>query len=370
MRKITLYALLAALLAASLTACAVQPEEAETVPELIEPVGVKVDTAVATRGTLYTVSTYEGSIVAAAEELRFEIDGRIGKVNVWPGKWVEEGELLFSLDQTELGERIESLERQLDYVESNGAYDDAAAEIDIELLAMRLEKLRADGADEKTISLAELDLEQARLDLKQAKELRTLSADSLREELKLLRADYGRNELRAPFPGHVFYLENLVEDTAVQANKTVAYIANPDDLTLTISSHLSENTLARAVCYALIGGKRYEIEHVPMTLQEMTSILLASRALPTHFRVVGPAEDLKDVSAGQYAAVCLETSRIEDALLIPMGAVYWSAGERYVYVQTEDGGRERRTVTMGLTNGLEAQIIDGLAEGEIVYVKE
>ena len=369
MKKKTLTALLAALLALSLPGCALRPD-AQSVPALIEPVGVKVDTAVATRGTLYTTSAYEGSLVAAAEELSFEIDGKIGEVNVWPGKWVEEGELLFSLDQSELGKRIASLERQLDYVESNGAYDDAAAEIDIELLDMRLEKLVADGADGKAIDLARLDLEQARLDLRQAKELRALSADSMREELKLLRADYGRNELRAPFPGHVFYLETLVEGTSVQANKTVAYIANPDDLTLTISTYLGENKLARATYYALIGGKKYEIEHVPMTLQEMTSILLSSRSLPTHFRVTGPAEDLGEVSAGQYAAVCLETGRVEDALLIPMGALYYASGERYVYVQTEDGGRERRTVTMGLTNGLDAQITEGLAEGEIVYVKE
>ncbi|MBO4798018.1 MAG: hypothetical protein J5494_04510 [Candidatus Methanomethylophilaceae archaeon] len=38
-------------------------------------------------------------------------------------------------------------------------------------------------------------------------------------------------------------------------------------------------------------------------------------------------------------------------------------------VQTENG-RERRTVSVGITNGLDAQITEGLSEGEIVYVKE
>ena len=369
MMKKTLSALLAALLAASLSACAPR-QDAATAPALMEPVGVKVDTAVATRGTLYTAAAYDGSVVAAAEELSFDIDGTIGQVNVWPGKWVEEGELLFSLDQTELGKRVDALERQLEYAETNGAYDDAAAEIDIELMDLRLESLIAEGADEQTLDLMRLDLEQARLDLRQARELRALSADALRDELKRLREDYGRNELRAPFPGHVFYLDNLVEGTQVQADKAVAYIANPEDLTLTISTYLSDNKLAHATYYALIGGKRYELEHVPMTMREMTSILLSSRTLPTHFRITGSAEDLADVTAGLYAAVCLETGRVEDALLIPMGALYYASGERYVYVQTADGGRERRTVTMGLTNGLEAQITEGLAEGEIVYVKE
>ena len=52
-----------------------------------------------------------------------------------------------------------------------------------------------------------------------------------------------------------------------------------------------------------------------------------------------------------------------------MLALYTAGNERYVYVQTDEG-RERRTVTVGATNGLNAQILDGLAEGEIVYVKE
>ena len=107
--KRILWGLLAALLiAATLAGCARSVEVAET-PELLEPVGVKVDTAVVTRGDLYAMSMYEGSVIAAAEELSFEIDGKIGEVCVWPGKWVEQGDLLFSLDQTALGERIASL---------------------------------------------------------------------------------------------------------------------------------------------------------------------------------------------------------------------------------------------------------------------
>ncbi|MBO4298605.1 MAG: biotin/lipoyl-binding protein [Clostridia bacterium] len=366
--KRMLYGLPALVLALLLGGCA-QETAVQEAPALLEPVGVKVDTAVVERSDLYTVSAYEGSLVAAAEELYFEIDGRIGNVYVWPGKWVEAGDVLFELDQTDLEERITSLNRQIDYIEANGVYDDAAAEIDIELLQIKLEKLRGEGAGETAIELAELDIEEARQNLRQAQETRALSASSLREELKLISADYGRNQLTAPFSGHVFYLSEIREGTQVQADKTVAYIANPNDMTLVISDYLSENKLARANYYALIGSKRYEIAHEPMTLQEMTSIILSGNSLPTRFRVVGPEEDLSDICAGQYAVVCLESGRIEDALHIPMGALYTAGSERYVYVQTEDG-RERRTVRVGATNGLDAQIVEGLAEGEIVYVKE
>jgi len=364
--KRMLYGLLAAALL--LAGCAQQP--ADEPPALLEPVGVKTDTAVVTRGDLYTVSVYDGSIIAAAEELRFDIDGKISRVSVWPGKWVEAGELLFELDQTQVEKRMEALRRQIDYATTDGAYNDAAADIDIELLERRLEKLRSSGeADEQTVALARLDVEQAKLDLKQAQEMRSLSISALQEELNLLEAEYGRNTIVAPFSGNVFYLDSLVEGTSVQAEKTVAYIANPNDLTMVISTYMAENRLQTSNYYALIGDKRYEVAYEPMSREEMTSILLSGESLPTRFRVVGPEEDLDGVKAGMYAALCVESGRVEDALYVPMGALYSSAGERYVYVQTEDG-RERRTVSVGLSNGIDMQITDGLAEGEIVFVKE
>ena len=96
--KRMLYGLLALTLALLLAGCAQKAEVVEA-PELLEPVGVKVDTAVVERGDLFTLSSYEGSLVAAAEELSFEIDGQIKNVFVWPGKHVEAGDVLFELER-------------------------------------------------------------------------------------------------------------------------------------------------------------------------------------------------------------------------------------------------------------------------------
>ena len=54
---------------------------------------------------------------------------------------------------------------------------------------------------------------------------------------------------------------------------------------------------------------------------------------------------------------------------MPSGAVMNDSGGKYVYVD-EDGSRVRRTVRAGVsTDGL-VQIIEGLEEGEAVYVKD
>ncbi len=362
--------LLCLALAAALLLCGCAPrQETEEAPELLEPVGAKSDTAVVTRGDLYTLTMAEGSIVAAAEELSFEIDGTIGVIHVWPGKWVEEGEALMELDQTSLKERMDQLERQIEYANVNGAYDDALAEADIEMLELTLSRLRANGqADRRSIELAELNVTEARQNLRQAQELRALSTSILKEEYDQLAADYGRNVLRAPFAGNVFS-QNLTEGTSVQAEKTVAYIADPTDLTMVVSEYVSDAKLAAGRYYALIGGREYELEYEPMTREEMSAIILSGQSLTTRFRVVGPEDALSEVHAGEYAVLCVESGRINDVLMVPAGALYSSAGGRYVYVQTENG-RERRDVDIGRTNGLMTEITGGLAEGDIVYVKE
>ena len=65
----------------------------------------------------------------------------------------------------------------------------------------------------------------------------------------------------------------------------------------------------------------------------------------------------------------MEKPYIEDALVIPSGALYRDEQTSYVYKMV-DGKRERCNVETGLITEMEAQITDGLAEGDVVYVQE
>ena len=63
-----LIALILALAVALLSGCAREDAAVQEAPELLEPVGVRTDYAVAARRDMYTISVYEGSVVATAEE--------------------------------------------------------------------------------------------------------------------------------------------------------------------------------------------------------------------------------------------------------------------------------------------------------------
>ena len=121
--------------------------------------------------------------------------------------------------------------------------------------------------------------------------------------------------------------------------------------------------------YAHIGGEQYEVELIPVDQKEYVSKMLANETLTSQFRIIGPEEALDELEAGQYAVVLLYDGYIPDALLVPSGAVFRDGTGRYVYVD-EDGARVRRLVKIGKVTAGVTQILEGLEEGEVVYVKD
>jgi len=72
------------------------------------------------------------------------------------------------------------------------------------------------------------------------------------------------------------------------------------------------------------------------------------------------------VFAGLAATIELAGGTAENVLVLPTTAVKGSAGTGTVWVVGADGTQEERPVTLGLNDGQQVQIIDGLAEGDSV----
>ena len=71
---------------------------------------------------------------------------------------------------------------------------------------------------------------------------------------------------------------------------------------------------------------------------------------------------------GDFAEVAIETDRHIDTLLVPRIAVVSEKGEQVVFVAEADKA-VRRLVAVGFQNDSHAEILDGLAEGEMVVVQ-
>lgn len=337
-------------------------------PQLQEPVGVLPDTATAYIGEIYDIVFFDSKVVPAVQELCFEVDGTIAAVHFYPGMEVEAGDVLAELDQSAIRNRVQQLEETLAHEEKTNGYTDSLALLDIQMLQAELRQLQAQGGSERDIALKKNEIAQKEATLRQTQAMRELEQREKREELEQLHASLGNNMLYAPFSGRIVSMDELAVGSWVKANDPVAFLA--DDTKLHLSgTYIKDSQLTRADrVYAHIGADQYEIVLRPMDQQEYVAAVLAGKTVYTEFDILGPEDLLSQVQAGQYAAICIVSNYVENALLIPSGAVLRDGTGSYVYV-AENGARVRRAVKTGESNESLVQILEGLEEGEVVYVK-
>ncbi len=72
------------------------------------------------------------------------------------------------------------------------------------------------------------------------------------------------------------------------------------------------------------------------------------------------------VFPGMSVDVTIDTGSAKGVLLVPVSAVLGTVGDGKVWVKGDDGEPEERPVTLGLTDGEQVEITDGLADGDEV----
>jgi macrolide-specific efflux system membrane fusion protein len=72
------------------------------------------------------------------------------------------------------------------------------------------------------------------------------------------------------------------------------------------------------------------------------------------------------VFPGLVADMTIAGGIAENVLTVPMTAVQGAADTGIVYVVLEDGTQEERPVTLGLNDGINVEIVEGLTEGEMI----
>jgi macrolide-specific efflux system membrane fusion protein len=72
------------------------------------------------------------------------------------------------------------------------------------------------------------------------------------------------------------------------------------------------------------------------------------------------------VFAGLAASMTLAGGVAENVLTVPMTAVEGASLTGVVYAVLPDGSTEQRPVTLGLNDGVSVEVIDGLAEGDLI----
>ena len=378
MKKYGLF-LAAVLLTGLFAGCGKENLPAASVPELLEPVGVQIDTAVVQYDNMIEViyksepdgsrgEVYESRVLPYVEAVSFEVSGTLDKLLVIQGDEVKKGQVLAKLDPERINEQVGSLRDQINNLNTVGGYDDRQKNADIKIAQIELKMMRESGATEEACRVKELDIEILETQLKQAQEQRALEIRELERQISKISEGLGDIELTAPFDGRIVWTNNSMQTYGskhVSANDPIFYIA--DDTRLSIESDYMSghvlNNLERV--YALVNGQEYELTYVPYTNEEFAR-MVRSGNLKTRFTFVGSTEDLQ---GGEMAYIIPVKNSRENVLTIPANALFQAYGVSYVK-KIVDGEQQRVDVTVGLITDSKVEILSGLQEGDVVYAKE
>jgi multidrug efflux system membrane fusion protein len=314
---------------------------------------VPVQVAVARRGSLDLSLDLVGRAEAwSSVTLRAQVSGQLESLAFQPGSRVRKGQLLAQLD-TRL------LKAQLDQARGAVARDQA------QLKKAEADRQRyADMLAKGYVSKADYDTYQANLAVAQA----TLQGDHAAQELAQANLDYAR--IVAPFDG-ITGAPLVWPGAQVSAQSTDIVLLN----------QVQPIRVAFSLPEASLGAVRAALARGPVTVR---ATVPGARPLAGTLEFVDNAVDnttgtilLKArfdnpdlrLTPGQFVQVTLPTTRIDDAVTVPVVALQSSSRGSFVFVVGAGDKVEQRYVTPGPVAGGRQVIAKGLAAGERVVTE-
>ena len=294
--------------------------------------------------------------VAAPEtvDLRPRVSGYIDKVSFEEGELVEQGDVLFVIDQRPY--RARERAAAADLAQARSQYQLAKRE------ASRAERLVASRA----ISREEYDRRASAMVSARA------AMNAAEAALETARLDLEYTEVRSPITGragramvtrgNLANADQTLLTTVVSVDPVYVYFESDSDSYLR-GRELLGNGEDTEVRIGLSGENGYphrgKVDFIDNRLNASTGTL--------QFRAVVPNPDGR-FKPGQFARVELPAERLDTALLIDSKAVLTDQPRRYVDVVDEENKASRRNVDAGRTVDGLVVIRDGLKPGERVIV--
>jgi HlyD family secretion protein len=311
-------------------------------------------TAAAQRGRVERIVVATGTIEPVKEvEVRPRIPGIVQHIHVEEGDEVEEGQLLVEIERELLASQVSEARAAL----QEARFKRSFAESELE----RARALVQSGAR----SSQYLDEQQTAFDQADAATARAAAA------LHTLSTQLSYADVLSPLAGRVLAVHveegNAVSPvTAVTGGTLLLSIAATE--TLHLDGLVDENEVARVV----VGQPaRVRTEAFPERSFEgrVRKIAPLGERIQnvTYFRVEIEITDadaalLRPRMSGDADIV---TEVVEDALVLPETALQYRGDEIFVRTPNADGFEER-PVEIGIVDGTRVQVLDGLAEGEVV----
>ena len=255
-------------------------------------------------------------------------------------------------------------------------------------------KLSLPRLEERTKDLTEharIDTEFTKISLPLAMSKRRLEADKLQvarnlgeEKLKKLIADREAMIVKAPIDGVVYYgrsvrgkwsamtVETLRRGATVMPNEVFMTVVQTRPMTIRTTVPESQVQRVHTGLQAFVQPTGFSALKLSAVVQRVGAIPMGSSGFDCQLTVA--AEGLTSaIVPGMNCEMKLIPYKKTDALTVPLKAVFteeFDPAKQYVYLQGKDGKPQKRVVTLGERNDKQAEVLQGLAEGDEILLEK
>lgn len=364
--------LAAGLTAAVMTGCGSEKQTVE-VPELIEPVGVDVDTVKVRKMNLSSENSYKGEIIPEIKGLYFTSSGNIDKLLVGEGDKVKKGQLLATLTSANSG--VKKLQKQLEEKKSMNKDTNYTTQCGIDRMKEELSQLRKEKKKAKQkeqikglkmqIAEKEEDISLEQLRLRQQKETQALEIKQLKEDIVDAKRQTKESKLYSPVNGEIISTTGG-SGYMVQGGATAINVADMDKPRIR-TEYIASSILGKASTYmATVNGKQYKVKVEEQKDASAFDIEMGQAQEPSNTWF--DFEEEVHLKVGDSATIDLYNNTAKDALVVPSNAVFKAKNESYVYLM-QGNAKKKTPVTIGTVTDAYTQLLTGVKEGDVVYVQ-
>jgi membrane fusion protein, heavy metal efflux system len=175
--------------------------------------------------------------------------------------------------------------------------------------------------------------------------------------------------ITAPMDG---FISNMIvmNGQHVESGSPILKISNPQQLL--IETHVNQSDIKKV-------NEIFDANFIikghdnPLTLKELNGEVALKNAFVddqfTRIPVIFTASGNDLLMPGMFLEAFLFSGYKEKALLVPLSALIEEHGQYYVFVQTGGESYEKRSVSLADSDGLQSEIVSGLAPGERIVTK-
>ena len=312
-----------------------------------------------------------------------QVSGQLKSLKVELGDVVKAGQLVAEIDSLPQQNTLRTRTAALNAILAQRRAKEASLTLAELTYKRQIQMLKEDAASREDAETAEANLKVLRADI--------ASLDAQIEQARIAvdtaQLDLGYTRINSPIDGVVVAVVTKEGQTvnASQLAPTIIKVARLDRMTIRVEISEADVILVKPgqqVTFTILGepDSRYpaeikSIEPAPESISKETSSTSSSTTASTAIYYIGildvPNPDGK-LRIAMTTQVNIVLDKADGVLIIPSAALgdKGKDGLYNVRVETSPGKTENRRVKIGLNTNVQAEVIEGLSEGQLVIIGE